>query len=524
MSLSTLLEAAQYLDYLDSNQKGSRQAQQQQPQLQPQPQHQQRTQSPLQFQHTQLVAVNQPAATKKSTTRRQRSSRKDAANTMLAMSLPTSTMNHGVPIPLGSSSNHHNYHQPASLSSSFTTESPLSSFASTALLCSKASGVTSASSSAASSLSSSDSSSSCGEILMGDNDFNQTPSVWTNCAKDGSQISPSLSHQRQQQQQQIAGGASQHQKYKFGNDNDQSFAHYIASTSTGPQLVTMSTASSSGASISASAPFDSRLRAGHVIHAATNSAGATGASFDPRQFSIASPNGMHRGDGRQPSFGIATSLGSDSYLSSSPGTCAPLIMARVQPMILNSISPSAHQSIMAFQQQSVTASSPTSSSSSYSRHRELHKTLEKNRRAHLRHCFELLKTELPASDCVDKKTSHINIIKSAIRYVLALRQQESEMDNELQRLTRIKNELTDRLSQVRNEQQKQAASSTMQQSAFEQVPQQSLAAAPESIKVEPGSNSASANENQAAQNLPPQLQQPAAEQQLSFLLSQSKID
>ena len=50
-----------------------------------------------------------------------------------------------------------------------------------------------------------------------------------------------------------------------------------------------------------------------------------------------------------------------------------------------------------------------------SRHRELHKTLEKNRRAHLRHCFEQLKTELPRSEYNDKKTSHINIIHCAIR-------------------------------------------------------------------------------------------------------------
>lgn len=49
------------------------------------------------------------------------------------------------------------------------------------------------------------------------------------------------------------------------------------------------------------------------------------------------------------------------------------------------------------------------------RHRELHKTLEKNRRAHLRHCFEQLKTELPRSEYSDKKTSHINIIHCAIR-------------------------------------------------------------------------------------------------------------
>lgn len=94
--------------------------------------------------------------------------------------------------------------------------------------------------------------------------------------------------------------------------------------------------------------------------------------------------------------------------------------------------------------------SPTSS---YSRHRELHKTLEKNRRAHLRRCFEILKAELPTSDCGgDKKTSHINIIKSAIRYVLALKRQERENDNEVQRLTKIKTQLTENLSMLRKDQ------------------------------------------------------------------------
>lgn len=247
---------------------------------------------------------------------------------MLAMSLPASTAPlhmQGAPIPISGdhigSNNNQNYNQPAtSLSSSFTTGSPLSSFASTALLCSRASGVTSNSSSAASSLSSSYSSSSCGEIL-----------------------------------------------------------------------------------------------------------------------------------------------------------------------------------ILAFQP--TTASSPTSSTSSYSRHRELHKTLEKNRRAHLRHCFELLKAELPASECVDKKTSHINIIKSAIRYVLALRQQESEIDDELQRLTKIKNELTENLSKLCANQPAQD-----QHQKFN-LPSEPSHSTSETIKQELN-----------------QPQQPAAEQQLSFLLSQSKID
>lgn len=517
MSLSTLLEAAKYLDYLDSNshRQEQRTASQQQ---------QQNTTQPLsqQFQ-TQQATVSQPTSVKKST-RRQRSSRKDAANTMVAMSLPASTnpmqLHQGVPIPLAGNTDLH--HQAASLSSSFTTGSPLSSFASTALLCSKASGVTSNSSSASSSLSSSDSSSSCGEVLMGDNDLNQ-PGAISNVGPTSSQHhSHNLTHQLQSKfetQPTLVHRFSTSSSAGSGNEANQSFARYIAATSAGPQLVTMTT-SSAGGITSASAPIDGRIRAGHVIQAATNNSAAshlmstTGTSFDSRNFSIATTSGLQR-DGQ--TFSLASSnnhhqfIGSDNHLSGSP-----LIMARVQPMILNSISPSAHHhhhqmggggsGVMAFQP--ATASSPTSSSSSYSRHRELHKTLEKNRRAHLRHCFELLKAELPASECVDKKTSHINIIKSAIRYVLALRQQGCENDNELQRLTKIKNELTERLSRIRNDQQQQR---------LQQQSQSSLATS--------GSNNNN-NNNTIEQMAVKQEQQqpPAAEQQLSFLLSQSKID
>uniref|UniRef100_A0A6G1SQQ4 Max-binding protein MNT n=1 Tax=Aceria tosichella TaxID=561515 RepID=A0A6G1SQQ4_9ACAR len=495
MSLSTLLEAAKYLDYLDSNKNS--------------PQQQRR--SPLHFQPLQPT---QPTIVKKSA-RRQRSSRKDAANTMLAMSLPSSSgtiqMHQGVPIPMTSANSHH---QAASLSSSFT-ESPLSSFASTALLCSKASGVTSASSSAASSLSSSDSSSSCGEIMMGDNDFNQLTSTSKN--RSGHKFT----HQVQSANNQPR------LLNNFAPDSNQSFSHYIAATSAGPQLVTMTTTPSSAGFTSASAPIDSRLRAGHVIQAATNNANVSGGGFDPRHFSIATSSGIHRGG--DATFGhLGTQLGSDNRLSGSPGTCPPLIMARVQPMILNSISPSAHQSIMAFQQQQqqqqiITASSPTSSTSSYSRHRELHKTLEKNRRAHLRHCFEILKAELPDSDCVDKKTSHINIIKSAIRYVLALRQQECEIDNELQRLIRVKNELTEKLSSVRNEHQVGATASTSQGNLV--MPKSTSSPKPSSLQQQQNQPSSPPDptvnhvKSEQASN-----QQPAAEQQLSFLLSQSKID
>lgn len=542
MSLSTLLEAAKYLDYLDSN-----------PQQGQQQQHDQSThlhvQQQSQSHHNHRA---QPASAKRSA-RRQRSGKKDVANTTVAMSLPTSTgaiqMQHGVPIPLASSSGMHGSHHHASLSSSFTTESPLSSFASTALLCSKASGVTSASSSAASSLSSSDSSSSCGEILMGDNDFNLSSSTSASMGgiergnRQNQDVKQIFAHQQlnnnsnmeinnHHQQSSTNNQPAMIHKFSTGsyNDRGRSFARYIAATSTGPQLVTMTT-TSSGSITSASAPIDGRIRTGHVIHAAAQNVSASGgANFDSQQVSI----GSYHGHDGQTASSIVTSLGSDNHFSGSTGSCPPLIMARVQPMILNSISPSTHQSLMAFQPAHAAASSPTSSSSSYSRHRELHKTLEKNRRAHLRHCFELLKSELPSSECADKKTSHINIIKSAIRYVLALRQQECEIDTELQRLTKIKNEYTEKLSIMREHDEKSQIN--YQLSRVENRTQDTALIAPAITQTamattsmakptpsSPPTDTSSLNANSIKPEHFPQ-QQPVAEHQLSFLLSRSKID
>lgn len=47
--------------------------------------------------------------------------------------------------------------------------------------------------------------------------------------------------------------------------------------------------------------------------------------------------------------------------------------------------------------------------------REVHNKLEKNRRAHLRECFEFLRKQLPAND--DKKLSNLGILKNALRYI-----------------------------------------------------------------------------------------------------------
>lgn len=97
------------------------------------------------------------------------------------------------------------------------------------------------------------------------------------------------------------------------------------------------------------------------------------------------------------------------------------------------------------------ASSQEKDPNSYSRHRELHKTLEKNRRAHLRQCFEILKEELPRSEYTDKKTSHINIIKCAIRYIQHLKRAECEYEHEIERLARAKIRFQNQLAQLKDD-------------------------------------------------------------------------
>lgn len=48
--------------------------------------------------------------------------------------------------------------------------------------------------------------------------------------------------------------------------------------------------------------------------------------------------------------------------------------------------------------------------------REVHNKLEKNRRAHLKECFETLRLQLPSSTD-DKKSSNLSILDSAIKYI-----------------------------------------------------------------------------------------------------------
>lgn len=504
MSLSTLLEAAKYLDYLDSSndveQSASRQVK-----------NEQEARSVAQGQH------NLNAISPRRPIRRPRAT-KNQDGTMVAMSLPTTGIidhpyNARGGLPLPSSAGSSSGSQAGLLSSSFTAASPLSSPLSTALLSSKTSGVTSNISSAASSLSSSDSSSSCGEILMSDLDFDQYgtsvgSSSTTSAIKvkssssnrkrnksshDQSQIDSMDSNNIKQQQQTACNNTninnlqSTHQYeakpsgYNPNNSigslpqpidadkNDKRSARCKPSRSAGPKILTLTVHPNVA---SASVPIEGNLRAGRVIQAAKSN------TTNSCHFSLTMNDTIHQHHYQQqqhqgisctdnknshhpfmsicasnfnstPSSSISTPGNVGFMPSSHHSACLPtgsMIMARVEPMILNSLAPSAQQSIMAFEQ-ATTSHSPTSTNSSYSRHRELHKTLEKNRRAHLRHCFELLKAELPGSDCIDRKTSHINIIKSAIRCVLSLREQEVLLDNEYKSQLEIKNRLSEQLGE-----------------------------------------------------------------------------
>ncbi|XP_058799498.1 uncharacterized protein LOC131668985 isoform X2 [Phymastichus coffea] len=68
--------------------------------------------------------------------------------------------------------------------------------------------------------------------------------------------------------------------------------------------------------------------------------------------------------------------------------------------------------------------------------REVHNKLEKNRRAHLKECFELLKKQLPSQD--EKKSSNLSILHAAIRHIQALRKKERDFEHEMERLAREK--------------------------------------------------------------------------------------
>ncbi|XP_026138002.1 max-binding protein MNT [Carassius auratus] len=81
--------------------------------------------------------------------------------------------------------------------------------------------------------------------------------------------------------------------------------------------------------------------------------------------------------------------------------------------------------------------------------REVHNKLEKNRRAHLKECFETLKKNIPNVD--EKKTSNLSVLRSALRFIQTLKRKEKDYEHEMERLAREKIALQQRLAELKNE-------------------------------------------------------------------------
>ncbi|XP_037836025.1 max-binding protein MNT isoform X2 [Kryptolebias marmoratus] len=80
--------------------------------------------------------------------------------------------------------------------------------------------------------------------------------------------------------------------------------------------------------------------------------------------------------------------------------------------------------------------------------REVHNKLEKNRRAHLKECFETLKKNIPNID--EKKTSNLSVLRSALRYIQTLKRKEKEYEHDMERLAREKIATQQRLAELKN--------------------------------------------------------------------------
>ena len=135
------------------------------------------------------------------------------------------------------------------------------------------------------------------------------------------------------------------------------------------------------------------------------------------------------------------------------------------------------------------------------RHRELHKNLEKNRRAHLRHCFEELRKELPKSEYSYKKSSHINIIHSAIRYITCLKKTEFEYEREIDRLARCKIKNQNYLDRIRKQ--------------FPKSEMDSLSAASLDSALHMGSTSGSNGDSSSNSSSPPVMDESSDRQRFS---------
>lgn len=92
----------------------------------------------------------------------------------------------------------------------------------------------------------------------------------------------------------------------------------------------------------------------------------------------------------------------------------------------------------------------TSSTSNGVGTREVHNKLEKNRRAHLKECFEQLKKQLTLQP-EEKKTSNLSILHAAIRYIQMLKRKEREYEHEMERLAKEKIAAQNRILHLKRE-------------------------------------------------------------------------
>eukprot|EP00091_Calanus_sinicus_P023628 TRINITY_DN8088_c0_g1_i2.p1 TRINITY_DN8088_c0_g1~~TRINITY_DN8088_c0_g1_i2.p1 ORF type:complete len:637 (-),score=135.48 TRINITY_DN8088_c0_g1_i2:199-2109(-) len=80
--------------------------------------------------------------------------------------------------------------------------------------------------------------------------------------------------------------------------------------------------------------------------------------------------------------------------------------------------------------------------------REVHNRLEKNRRAHLKMCFDELAAEC---DLDPKKASNLTVIRSAYKYIMSLRRKERENEKNLATLVQEKIKRQNQLEELKRE-------------------------------------------------------------------------
>lgn len=99
--------------------------------------------------------------------------------------------------------------------------------------------------------------------------------------------------------------------------------------------------------------------------------------------------------------------------------------------------------------------------------REVHNKLEKNRRAHLKICFEDLRRQLPGLE--DKKASNLNILKNAILCIEQLKKKDREFELEANQLRRLKRMKQEELRVLKNEIGQDVASNFLRQTTEEPI-------------------------------------------------------